>query len=236
MLILTNVSKKIGLRSVLQSINLTIDPHSIHVFLGSSGVGKSTLLRVLCGLETFDGGTITLNGIPLLSDIEYRKSFGMVFQHFNLFKHLTVLNNISFPLQKILNYSKEKADKIAYELLERYALEKHAQHSVTDLSGGQKQRLAIARTLALSPQIICMDEPTSALDPLLTSYIATTIENLAREGYTIIIATHDTFLVEKLPCTIHLMREGTIIQSATNTDYTHNPSAYQDLDGFIQGR
>lgn len=205
--------------------------------MGSSGVGKSTLLRVLTGLETPDSGTVFL-GDKELEAPNFNKDhkIGMVFQHFNLFANMNVIDNISFPLQKIDVIDKYLADELALALLQKYHLADKARLPITKLSGGQKQRLAIARTIALKPQIICMDEPTSALDPLLTSHIAQTIQELAHDQYTVLLSTHDIFLLEKLQCTIYLMKKGKIVQTATSTQYWNNPEQYSYIDSFVKGQ
>ncbi len=232
MLILKNVTKKFDHKTILDGINLEIKSGSVALFIGSSGVGKSTLLRTLCGLETITQGSITLDGLPLSGK---NNSIGMVFQHFNLFSHMNVITNITFPLEKSLGYAPKTAKLIALELLHKYDLADKALLCVKSLSGGQKQRLALARTLALKPNVICFDEPTSALDPLLTTQVARTITQLAKEGYMILITTHDTLLIEKLPCIIYLMKKGTIIESVFSVDYWKDPLKYPLLHDFING-
>lgn len=236
MLKIENLSKKFGEKLILNGVDVTMKSSSVNIFLGSSGVGKSTLLRILAGLEMQDKGTITLNEQLLDPKTVLQKHIvGMVFQNFNLFPHMTVLQNISFALEKVLGFNAKTAEQLAFDLLKKYNLLDKARASIASLSGGQKQRLAIARAVALKPQIICMDEPTSALDPLLTAHIADIIAELAHQGYTVIIATHDTFLLEKLLATIHLMHNGKIIESVHSSDYQQNPEHYHELNAFIKG-
>jgi polar amino acid transport system ATP-binding protein len=170
-----------------------------------------------------------------LAQVNQQHTIGMVFQNFNLFEHLTVQENITIALEKVLKKSKSTADEIAQRLLTRYGLADKANKYVFQLSGGQKQRLAIARMLAVKPRIICLDEPTSALDPLLTSHVAAAIQELADQGYILLVATHDTVLLEKLNCTIYLMKQGSIIESAASVDFAHNKSAYPQIKKFVEG-
>ena len=232
MLKLTNVTKKFNDKLVLDAISLEVRKGSIAVFLGSSGVGKSTLLRVLCGLEKITSGSITLDDVSLSRK---HHSVGMVFQHFNLFSHMNVITNITFPLEQALGYSHKTAQLLALELLHKYDLADKATLCIKGLSGGQKQRLALIRTLALKPEVICFDEPTSALDPLLTTQVATSISEVAHQGYTVLVTTHDTLLIEKLPCTIYLMKKGSIVQSVFSADYWQNPEQYPLINNFIKG-
>jgi polar amino acid transport system ATP-binding protein len=205
--------------------------------LGSSGVGKSTLLRVLNNLEPMDSGSIELDGIQLdTAQIHKQHHVGMLFQHFNLFEHLTVEENITLVLRNVLGKSAQEAHLIAGELLRHYGLDDKAKLSVHRLSGGQKQRLALVRTLAIKPRIICLDEPTSALDPMLTTYVAHMIQNTAQQGYHVLIATHDTLLVEKLTCTIYLMEHGSIIESAHSKTFFSAQSSYPRIAAFVQGK
>jgi len=148
---------------------------------------------------------------------------------------LTVEQNITLALEKTLGKSKQEAKKIAHELLTQYGLADKAHKYVSQLSGGQKQRLALARTLALKPQIICLDEPTSALDPLLTTHVANTIQQLAQQGYMVLVASHDTALIEKLDCTIYLMQEGKIIETAPSKEFRANKQQYPGINTFISG-
>ena len=236
MLIIDSVTKKFGDKIILNNFDLEVKTGSVALLLGSSGVGKSTLLRVLVGLEKADSGSILLDNKKVdMNNINKNHQFGMVFQNFNLFSNFSTLGNISFPLQQIKNLSKNEADRQAQDLLTKYQLQDKTYSSVDRLSGGQKQRLAIARTIALKPRIICMDEPTSSLDPLLTSHIARTIEELAHEGFSVIVATHDTFLIEKIPCALHLMQSGTIVESATSSLYWKKPENFPLLDTFVKG-
>lgn len=236
MLSIKNISKHFGNKAVIDNVSFDVGKGEIALLLGPSGVGKSTLLRILNNLETIDAGTILLNSKPLdLSTVTKEHICGMVFQQFNLFNHLTVLENITLALEKTLGKSNQQATTIASHLLQRYGLADKANVYPHQLSGGQKQRLAIARTIALKPQIICFDEPTSALDPLLTTHVAQTIQELAREGYIIVIATHDTVLLEKLPCTIYLMENGRIIEKATSQALRNNPTLYPRITQFVAG-
>ena len=236
MLEIKNISKVLNSKTILDSISLTVAPGEIAVLLGPSGVGKSTLLRILNNLESYTEGALVLDGVPLDPQQAVKKHVvGMVFQQFNLFSNMTVERNISFALERTAGKTREQAHAIAHKLLAQYNLEDKAHVSVQQLSGGQKQRLALARTLAVQPRIICLDEPTSALDPTLTAHIAKNIRELAQHNYIVIIATHDISLVEQLPCTIYLMHHGAIIQSARSQDFLADRQAYALIKQFVEG-
>jgi ABC-type polar amino acid transport system ATPase subunit len=236
MLKIKSITKTFHGKTILDDVSLNVQKGEIAVLLGESGVGKSTLLRILNNLESIDKGSVTLDGKSLdLAQVNQKHTIGMVFQHFNLFEHLTVEQNITIALEKVLKKSAEVAHEIAQRLLTRYGLVDKSNCYVSQLSGGQKQRLAIARTLAFKPKIICLDEPTSALDPLLTSHVAAAIQELADEGYIVLIATHDTILIEKLNCIIYLMRAGSIVESVTSVDFAHHKDAYPQIKAFVEG-
>lgn len=236
MLNIKHFSKSIRGKTIVNDLSLQVKRGEIAVLLGSSGVGKSTLLRMLNNLETVDTGNVELDGICLdLAQVNQKHTIGIVFQHFNLFEHLTVEQNITLALEHVLHKDKAQAKTIAHGLLKHYGLADKAEYMVSQLSGGQKQRLAIVRTLALKPTVICLDEPTSALDPLLTTHVAHTIKELAAQGYVVIIATHDISLVEKLPCTIHFMCGGTIVESANSHDFFAHKNQYPNIASFVTG-
>lgn len=236
MLQIKQLVKSFGDKKIVDDVSLEVPTGSIAVLLGASGVGKSTLLRILADLEQADAGTIMFDGKPINREAQQKEhSVGMVFQQFNLFSHKTAKQNITLPLEKVLNFSGQDAGARADELLNKFGLSELANKPVSALSGGQKQRLALARTLAMRPKIICMDEPTSALDPILTSYVAELITQLAQEGYTIVIATHDTSVLDKLDCAIYLMQEGKIAESIRSHDLTDNPEKAERIKNFIAG-
>jgi ABC-type polar amino acid transport system ATPase subunit len=224
MLTITSVCKQYGDKKILENISFSVKKGHIALLLGSSGVGKSTLLRVLSNLETVDSGTITSDG-----------RVGMVFQDFNLFENMTAERNITFPLEQLGEIQRIEAKKIAHELLEKYNLMDKKDYYPKELSGGQKQRLAIARTIAQKPHTVCLDEPTSALDPLLTTSVANSINQLAQENYIVVVSTHDTTLIEKLDCTMYLMEHGSIVESAESHVFKQNPSAFEKIQKFING-
>jgi ABC-type polar amino acid transport system ATPase subunit len=236
MLKIKHLNKSFHAKKILNDVTLTVQKGEIALFLGSSGVGKSTLLRILNNLETINSGIIELDDIPLdLSTINTTHTVGMVFQHFNLFDHLTVEQNITLPLERVLKKTPAEAQAIAHNLLQRYGLLEQKNKYALQLSGGQKQRLAIARALVMQPKIICLDEPTSALDPVLTSYVANNIQQLANDGYIVLVATHDTDLLKKLDCTVYLMSEGAIIETAQSQELRNNPDAFPRIKRFIAG-
>jgi ABC-type polar amino acid transport system ATPase subunit len=231
MLEISKISKYFGTKQVLKDISLTVQPGQIAFLLGPSGVGKSTLLRVLNNLETIDSGSVQLDGKPL-KPLEV----GMVFQQFNLFEHMTVETNITFPLTKVAQKTPQEAHIIAHDLLARYGLEDKAHLYIASLSGGQKQRLAIARSLAMKPKVMCLDEPTSALDPLLTNYVAQAIQDLARDGYIVLVASHDIGLLSQLESTIYLMKSsGEIAQTGSSKDFKAHPDTFPLIRQFVEG-
>lgn len=236
MLQIKHLNKYIGDKHILNNISLNVAKGEIAVLLGASGVGKSTLLKVLNNLETPTSGTVELDGKELdLSQINKNHTIGMVFQHFNLFDHLNVIENITLALIHVAHKSKQQAETIAADLLKKYGLYDKQSARISELSGGQKQRLAIARTLALQPKIICFDEPTSALDPLLTSYVAENIQELAAQGYSIVVTTHDIGLLKKLKATIYLMEKGSIVESTDSEEFFKDPIKKIRISGFIKG-
>lgn len=232
----TNLGKNISGKVILQNVNFEIEHGQVGIFLGGSGVGKSTLLRILNNLENYDSGTFTLDDQPLnLTEVNRNHTMGMVFQHFNLFENLNVEDNINLALIKLKGMTKNEAQEVSTALLDRYGLLSFAKNRVNRLSGGQKQRLAIARTIALNPKIICLDEPTSALDPRLTGQIAKYIEDLAADNRIVLLATHDIGLIQKLHGKLLLMKKGAILETCLTNEYQDHPSNYPHLQHFLSG-
>lgn len=237
MLKIKNLSKSFNNKKVLDNISFDVKNGEIAVFLGQSGVGKSTLLRILNNLESYEDGEIVLNNKPLdLKKANKEHLIGMVFQQFNLFEHMTVERNITFVLEKSAKKNSHDAKLIAQDLLKKFGLLDKANLPVTELSGGQKQRLAIARTLSLKPQVVCLDEPTSALDPMLTGFVANNIEELRNQNYTVLVTTHDIALIERLECTIYLMDSGKIVESTLSQEYFAHPEQYPLIEKFVTGK
>lgn len=207
--ILSNVQKSFGSLSVLKNINITVNPGTVTVILGPSGSGKSTLLRLINQLETLSAGSISIYGerigvkkvthkgeecLQALSDKEIskqRSKLGMVFQRFNLFPHMTALENVMEAPVHVLGMSKQEAHDLAIEELKRVGMAERMNHYPAELSGGQQQRVAIARALAMKPEIMLFDEPTSALDPELVGEVLNVMRNLAKDGMTMIVVTHE---------------------------------------------
>ncbi|CAF1617584.1 unnamed protein product, partial [Didymodactylos carnosus] len=223
-------------KKVLNNVSLKVDRGEIALLLGPSGVGKSTLLRILNDLESYDQGTLMLNGQKLEEyKLKNKHATGMIFQQFNLFEHMSVEKNITFVLEKSARKTPQEAHEIATHLLQKFGLESKAKLPISKLSGGQKQRLAIARSIALKPLVICFDEPTSALDPYLKSFVAQNIQELADEKYIVLVATHDISLIEKLKCTIYLMEQGKIIESSASAEFLAHPNQYPLINNFVKG-
>ena len=199
MLELKNISKKFKDRQILSDFNLTVEENKILAIVGPSGGGKTTLLRMLAGLEKIDSGEIIYNGENLpIDELEKRNLLGFVFQDFQLFPHLTVLENLVLSPIKTMNMEKNDAEKKAIELLEKLGLEKQINNYPTSLSGGQKQRVALARAMMINPKIIGYDEPTSALDPELRLEVEKLILKNRELGITQIVVTHDLQFAENI--------------------------------------
>jgi glutamine transport system ATP-binding protein len=238
MLQVSNLTKKVSGKKILDNLGFEIKRGEIAIFLGESGVGKSSLLRVLNNLEDYSCGEFTFDGNLLpLSSVNRNHIIGMVFQHFNLFEHLTCEENITLALVKSKKMDKAEALGVANRFLARYELGDKAKSPMRTLSGGQKQRLAIARTLALNPEIICLDEPTSALDPRLSSQVATFITEIASDNRIVLLSTHDTNLPNLLKqhSTLFLMKSGMIVQKAHASDFYNNPGEFPLLERFLCG-
>ena len=214
-----NVSKRFGGNLILKDISLTIEKGEKVVLIGPSGAGKSTFLRCLNMLDTPDEGHIYFQGIDVTdknTDINLvRQKMGMVFQHFNLFPHLTVLQNITLAPITLKLQTKEDAEKKAMELLDRIGLAEKANAYPSSLSGGQKQRIAIIRSLAMNPDLILFDEPTSALDPEMVGEVLALMKDVAKEGMTMAVVTHEMGFAKEVATRVLFMDEGVIAESGT---------------------
>lgn len=236
---LRDVHKSFGHVEVLHGINLTVQPGEVVVLLGPSGSGKSTLLRTINHLETLDRGEITIDGefigysqrgdelveLPEREILNRRTSIGTVFQQFNLFPHLTALENITLPATSRKRLSKAEADARGRALLDRVGLVAHADRYPRQLSGGQQQRVAIARALMLDPDVMLFDEPTSALDPELVGEVLSVIRDLADQGRTLIVVTHEISFARELADRVVFMADGRIVEQGTPQQVLENPAA-----------
>jgi len=222
-----NVDKYYGDFHVLKNINFTVEKGEILVICGPSGSGKSTLIRCINRLEEIDSGDIFVEGNDLYAKKanlnQLRAETGMLFQHFNLFPHLTILENITIAQTKVKGVSKHDAKEIALQLLEKVGLLHKAQGYPSELSGGQKQRVAIARTLAMKPQVILFDEPTSALDPEMIGGVLDVMRDLAHENYTIVCVTHEMGFAKEVCNRVVFMDAGEILEEATPEEFFSNP-------------
>ncbi|MBQ3053742.1 MAG: amino acid ABC transporter ATP-binding protein [Clostridia bacterium] len=218
---------KDGTIKALDGVSLSIKQGEVIVIIGPSGSGKSTFLRSLNLLEVPTSGTIMLEGVDITdpkTDINlHRQKMGMVFQHFNLFPHMTILKNLTIAPMKLHKESREKAEKKAMELLERVGLADRAKAYPAQLSGGQKQRVAIVRALAMNPEVMLFDEPTSALDPEMVGEVLEVMKELAKNGMTMVVVTHEMGFAKEVADRVIFMDEGKIMETGTPEEIFDNP-------------
>ena len=211
----------------LDGVSLQVHKGEVVVIVGPSGSGKSTFLRSLNLLEMPTGGSIIFNGVDItdkhVNINRHRQKMGMVFQHFNLFPHMTVLKNLTSAPMKLLKLSKEEAEKKAMQLLARVGLADRAESYPSTLSGGQKQRIAIARALAMSPEVMLFDEPTSALDPEMVGEVLDLMKELAAEGMTMVVVTHEMGFAREVADRVIFMSDGVIGEEAPPEEFFSNP-------------
>jgi glutamate transport system ATP-binding protein len=231
---LTGVNKHFGELHVLKDINLSIAQGEVVVVIGPSGSGKSTLCRAINRLEPIDSGTITLDGEPLPSEgkalAKLRADVGMVFQSFNLFAHKTILQNVTLGPCKVRKTDPKQADKRAMELLERVGVANQASKYPAQLSGGQQQRVAIARALAMDPKVILFDEPTSALDPEMIQEVLEVMIDLAKQGMTMVVVTHEMGFARTAANRVVFMADGEIVEQSDPETFFTNPSSRRAQD------
>lgn len=226
MIDIKNLHKSFGEHEVLKGIDLHINPQEVVVIIGPSGSGKSTLLRCMNLLEEPTSGSVVVDGIDLTGDSDINKAreeIGMVFQRFNLFPHMTVLQNITLAPIKVRNMAKDEAEKIARELLERVGLADKADAYPPQLSGGQQHRVAIARALAMRPKVMLFDEPTSALDPEMVNEVLDVMKSLANEGMTMAVVTHEMGFAREVGDRLLFVDGGNIIEQGAPKDVFENP-------------
>lgn len=228
-----NISKTFGDKVVLNDLSLTIDKKEVVTLIGSSGCGKSTLVRCIAGLESIQKGKITIDNTEVKNVKSVAGKIGMVFQNFNLFPHYTVLDNVSKPLQTIKKMKKSEADELGRELLKKVHLEDQASQYPSTLSGGQKQRVAIARALAMNPGIMIFDEPTSSLDPELAHEVFETIRDLAEEGQTMIIVTHQINAIKNFATRVVFLSHGKIAAQG-DVETMFGKSDNEELNKFLK--
>ncbi|EAZ90664.1 amino acid ABC transporter ATP-binding protein [Crocosphaera chwakensis] len=212
---------------VLQGVSLTVNQGEVVVIMGPSGSGKSTFIRTFNALEPYQKGSIIIDGIKLSHDLKnieaIRREVGMVFQQFNLFPHLTVLNNVTLAPIWVRHWKKQKAEAKAMQLLEKVGILEQANKYPGQLSGGQQQRVAIARALAMEPKIMLFDEPTSALDPEMIKEVLDTMRSLADGGMTMVCVTHEVGFAREVADRVVFMDGGKIVEIATPEDFFNNP-------------
>ena len=229
-----NLKKNFGSLEVLKDISLEVTEGEVVVLIGPSGSGKSTLLRCLNQLEKATSGQIVIDGFDVTdkrTDInKVRENIGMVFQHFNLFSHLNVLRNMTLAPVHLKTLSKEDANNKAMQLLERVGLSDKAGAYPSQLSGGQKQRVAIARALEMNPDIMLFDEPTSALDPEMVGEVLAVMKELARDGMTMIVVTHEIGFAREVASRVIFMEGGYIIEEGTPEEVLDHPKEPRTID------
>ncbi|MFD5905607.1 amino acid ABC transporter ATP-binding protein [Streptomyces microflavus] len=231
---LRDVNKYFGELHVLQDINLTVGRGEVVVVIGPSGSGKSTLCRAVNRLETIESGSILIDGKPLPEEgkglAQLRAEVGMVFQSFNLFAHKTVLANVSLAQLKVRKRKKEEADRRSRELLERVGLASQADKFPAQLSGGQQQRVAIARALAMDPKALLFDEPTSALDPEMINEVLEVMQQLAQDGMTMVVVTHEMGFARSAANRVVFMSDGRVVEDRTPEEFFTSPNSDRAKD------
>ncbi|MDN4493580.1 amino acid ABC transporter ATP-binding protein [Ureibacillus aquaedulcis] len=233
MIDINQLQKNFGANEVLKNISISIPAHQVVAVVGPSGSGKSTFLRCINGLETITGGTITVNShvinaqsprkVQLKEIHSIRQETGMVFQQFNLYPHKTVVENVMEALLVVKKMNKEDAYKISSDLLAKVGLAEKEKSFPSQLSGGQQQRVAIARALAMEPKLMLFDEPTSALDPELVGEVLKVMKDLAEDGMTMVIVTHEMKFAKEVADRILFMADGVIVEDAKPTAFFENP-------------
>jgi len=236
-IVVKNLHKSFGNLKVLNGIDLIVNRGEVVSLIGASGSGKSTLLRCLNRLETITGGAVTIDGIPLNESLknvsQIRREVGMVFQQFNLFPHMTVLENVMEAPIQVNKVTKDKAKKIAVNLLEKVGLSDKRDVYPRKLSGGQQQRVAIARALAMNPKIMLFDEPTSALDPELVGEVLQVMKQLAKEGMTMVVVTHEMQFAREVADRVIFMHNGLIEEQGNPQEVLVNPNS-ERLKSFLR--
>ncbi|GGX59676.1 amino acid ABC transporter ATP-binding protein [Streptomyces hiroshimensis] len=234
LVVLKSVNKHFGALHVLQDIDLTIARGEVVVVIGPSGSGKSTLCRTVNRLETTDSGSITIDGRPLPQEgkelARLRADVGMVFQSFNLFAHKTVLENVTLGQIKVRRTDRRKAEEKARALLDRVGVGAQADKYPAQLSGGQQQRVAIARALAMDPKVMLFDEPTSALDPEMINEVLEVMQQLARDGMTMVVVTHEMGFARSAANRVVFMADGRIVEEARPDQFFSNPRSDRAKD------
>ena len=224
-----HVHKHYGKLHVLNDINLTVDKGEVVVLIGPSGSGKSTLCRTINRLETIDEGEILFEGVPLPQEgkelAALRAEIGMVFQSFNLFAHKTILQNVTMGPIEVLGTPKKQAEEEAMELLRRVGVDSQAAKVPAQLSGGQQQRVAIARSLAMHPKAMLFDEPTSALDPEMINEVLDVMVELAQEGMTMVVVTHEMNFARRVSDRVIFMADGQIVEEAPPAEFFDHPKS-----------
>ena len=233
LLTIEHLVKRYGDHVILNDIDLSVKKGEVIVVVGPSGCGKSTLVRCIAGLESIQKGKITIDNTEVKNVKSVAGKIGMVFQNFNLFPHYTVLDNVSKPLQTIKKMKKSEADELGRELLKKVHLEDQASQYPSTLSGGQKQRVAIARALAMNPEIMIFDEPTSSLDPELAHEVFETIRDLAEEGQTMIIVTHQINAIKNFATRVVFLSHGKIAAQG-DVETMFGKSDNEELNKFLK--
>jgi general L-amino acid transport system ATP-binding protein len=228
MIVCEDVEKWFGRFQALKGIDLTVGTQEVVVVIGPSGSGKSTLIRCINRLEEHDRGRVVVDGTELTNDVrriaEVRREVGIVFQSFNLFPHLTVLDNVTLGPRKVRRWPKARAEQVAREMLERVQIPEQATKFPGQLSGGQQQRVAIARALAMQPKVMLFDEPTSALDPEMIAEVLDVMKELARSGMTMIVVTHEMGFAREVADRVVFMADGNVVEVGTPEHFFRDPT------------
>ena len=231
-----NVVKRFGDNTVLDHISFDVNKHETVALLGASGSGKSTLMKCVNLLEQVSDGQIWLGDLditdPRVDSDQIRSRIGVVFQHFNLFSHMTVLNNVTLAARKVFKWDRDRAESKAMDLLKRIGMDQKAKEYPDRLSGGQQQRVAIVRALMMDPELLLLDEITSALDPLLVGEVLEMVEELKEQGATILMATHEMHFARSAADRIVLLRRGKVAENGSPEDVMDNPTGPETIEFF----